>query len=409
MKKMISFCCCYFILGTILFAQGKPVNQDFVLNGKIDGVNAGVIYLSRYDFSQGKLFKDSAKIENGQFRFIGTVPEPAEFQISLTKDGSSDRTNNTATVFIEPSNMTIELRKDHFDQAKISGSVSQKELDQLNKEKAPIMKILTPLGREYDKKNLEYIAAMRRTKDEDSLQYYKDIAVAAKDAMDPYGEQLDKIDKAFIKTHPASYVTASMMRWKTGSMTAEEISAIYNKMPPAVQQSSYGKYVMNELTKLRQGSPGAKAYQFSSTDINGKLLSLADFKGKYVLLDFWASWCVPCRAGNPHLKDLYHKYKSKGFEIIGISDDDNKPDAWRKAVEKDGIGIWRHVLRGLDMKKARSGEGKGDNEINEHYGIHTLPTKILIDPSGMIVGRYGGGGEGDDAMDKKLEEVFEIN
>jgi glutathione peroxidase-family protein len=113
---------------------------------------------------------------------------------------------------------------------------------------------------------------------------------------------------------------------------------------------------------------------------------------------------VPCRKGNPHLKDLYHKYKSKGFEIIGISDDDNKPEAWKKAVEKDGIGIWKLVLRGL--KRTQNGyDDSGD--ISHNYGIHTLPTKILIDPKGMIVGRYGGGGEDDNAMDKKLEEIFE--
>lgn len=393
-------------MGTLLLAQDRQAGKDFSLDGKIEGVNAGTIYLSRYDFAQGKVYKDSAQIEYDLFYFNGKVSEPAEFQISLRKDASNDRTSNTASIFIEPVKMSIALQKDHFDQALIAGSVSQRELDDLNKEKTSIMKILKPLGEGYDRKNMEYIDAMRRTKDEDSLQYYKDIAVAAHDAMDPYGEQLEKIDDAFIKSHPASYVTASMMRWKTGSMTVSEIESIYNKMPPAIQQSSYGKNILQELNKLKAGSPGAKAYQWAATDINGKELNLADFKGKYVMLDFWASWCVPCRKGNPHLISLYNKYKSKGFEIIGVSDDDSKPDAWKKAVEKDGIGIWRHVLRGLDMKKVRSGEGKGDNEINEHYGIHTLPTKILIDPSGMIVGRYGGGGEDDEAMDKKLDEVF---
>ncbi|RYG08102.1 MAG: TlpA family protein disulfide reductase, partial [Chitinophagaceae bacterium] len=138
-------------------------------------------------------------------------------------------------------------------------------------------------------------------------------------------------------------------------------------------------------------------------DIGGKPLSLADFKGKYVLLDFWASWCVPCREGNPHLKKLYAQYKNKGLEIIGVSDDDSKPYAWKAAVAQDQIGMWKHVLRGL---KRVGDTYDRTNDISENFGIHTLPTKILIDRNGKIVGRYGGGGESDEAMDKKLAEIF---
>jgi thiol-disulfide isomerase/thioredoxin len=135
-------------------------------------------------------------------------------------------------------------------------------------------------------------------------------------------------------------------------------------------------------------------------------LKLTDFRGKYVLVDFWASWCVPCRAGNPHLLSLYAKYKDKGFEIIGVSDDDSNHEAWKKAVEKDGIGVWKHVLRGL--KRDPNSEYGFDKSasISDRYGISSLPTKILIDPAGVIIGRYGGGGEDDAAMDKKLAEVF---
>jgi glutathione peroxidase-family protein len=101
---------------------------------------------------------------------------------------------------------------------------------------------------------------------------------------------------------------------------------------------------------------------------------------------------------------LYGKYKEKGLEIVGVSDDDSALDAWRTAVAKDQIGVWRHVLRGL--KRTATGFDKS-TDISGPYGIHSLPTKILIDKEGMIIGRYGGGGEGDDAMDKKLAELFE--
>jgi thiol-disulfide isomerase/thioredoxin len=398
----------FFLFMIVIFSysygQSNSKGQAFVLNGKITGQNDGFIYLVRYDYVNRKVIKDTALITNGMFHFKGTVTEPVEYFITLSKDASNDLSGNTTSVFIEPAVMTITLKKGDFKNATVSGSESQRDMDVLKSLKAGINKQLAPLSKGYQKANNEYIAAMRRTKNEDSLQFYKDKAVAAKDAMDPFIEQLNKIDAEFIQTHPASYVTASLMRYKTSSMTVSEIESIYNKMPVEIQKSSYGSYIQKDLDDLKAGSPGAKAHDFTATDINGNQLTLAGFKGKYVMLDFWASWCVPCRKGNPHLKDLYHKYKSKGFEIIGISDDDNKPEAWKKAVEKDGIGIWKHVLRGL--KRTQNGyDDSGD--ISHNYGIHTLPTKILIDPKGMIVGRYGGGGEDDNAMDKKLEEIFE--
>jgi cytochrome oxidase Cu insertion factor (SCO1/SenC/PrrC family) len=111
-------------------------------------------------------------------------------------------------------------------------------------------------------------------------------------------------------------------------------------------------------------------------------------------------------AGNPHLLSLYSKYKNKGkgLEIIGVSDDDGHPDAWKKAVDKDKIDVWKHVLRGLKQLPGYKFDRSAD--ISDRYGIHSLPTKVLIDPNGMIIGRYGGGGENDEAMDKKLSEIF---
>ena len=142
------------------------------------------------------------------------------------------------------------------------------------------------------------------------------------------------------------------------------------------------------------------ATDFSTIDINGNTLKLSDKKGKYVLLHFWTSWCVPCRKGNPHLKELYLKYKDKEIEFIGIADDDRAEDAWKKAVEKDGIGIWKHVRRGL---KYENGVFDRSTDISDNFGIHTLPTKILIDPNGIIIGRFE---EEAGPLDKKLKEVF---
>ena len=144
------------------------------------------------------------------------------------------------------------------------------------------------------------------------------------------------------------------------------------------------------------------AKDFKTTDINGKELTLSMFQGKYVLLDFWASWCVPCRKGNPHLKELYALYHDKGFEIIGISDDDRDHDAWKNAVSHDGLP-WKHILRGLQFINGQYDRSK---DISDGFGIHSLPTALLIDASGKIIGRYGEGLDDRKKLDEQLAKAF---
>ena len=345
---------------------------------------------------------DSSLIRNGHFSFHGQLTGPTQASLVLNKQTRS--IDQYLQLFIVPGDMQLSLDAGNFrNGAVLKGSPVQVEAEALNKAKEPVMAKIKPLSEAYDKANSVYSAAIKAKKDEATLQSLKDAATKIKDAMDPYYEQMGDIDKAFMDKNPTSYVTASILRYRISDMPLKEGEERYNNMSDDVKNSNLGKGIKETLDGLRMGSPGAKASVFSSTELRGELLSLADYKGKYVLLDFWASWCVPCRAGNPHLLSLYSKYKDKGFEIIGISDDDGKPDAWRKAVEKDGIGVWKHVLRGL---KYDGQNFDRTNDISDPYGIHSLPTKILIDPNGMIIGRYGGGGENDEAMDKMLAEVL---
>jgi thiol-disulfide isomerase/thioredoxin len=193
-----------------------------------------------------------------------------------------------------------------------------------------------------------------------------------------------------------------MLRFHVGDFSWDKLQDYYDKLGSELQQTPDGKYIKEEIEKLRAGSPGAMANDFTKADINGMPVSLSEFKGKkFVIIDFWASWCVPCRKGNPHLKELYAKYKDQGLEIIGVSDDDSKPENWKKAVEQDALP-WRHLLRGLDWEKIRKGE-KSENDISEKFGIHELPTKILVDKNGVIIGRYY---EYDEELDAKLKEIF---
>jgi thiol-disulfide isomerase/thioredoxin len=397
MKKI--FIAGLLVSGLLNTAIAQKQSNQFQLKGKLAGQSSGLLYLY-YSDAENKRIKDSCEIVNGSFSFKGNINEPTMAYLQLKEEKRNEL--NGVNVFIEPAPMTIDLQLNKFKEAKLAGSKTQNENKALEKLKEPIRKQMQPVLDEYSNANNIYIAAVKRKAPEDSLDFLKEKAAAVREKFTPYNKRTDKLDYDFFIKHPNSYVTAYMMRFHVSEWTLDTLQMIYDNMNETVKQSSYAKDLAKEIQDLRGGSPGSMAKDFSATDINGNKLTLADFKGKYVLLDFWASWCVPCRKGNPHLKELYAKYKDKGIEFIGVSDDDRDPNAWRKAVEKDGLP-WLHVLRGLDMQKRLNGL-PNETEISDRFGIHTLPTKILIDRAGMIIGRFG---EEEQELNEMLQKIFD--
>lgn len=393
------------LLATTLVITGLCVAQQkpFIIEGSIDGKSGDYIYM-RYGDDSNKPVIDSSRIEKGRFSFRGRLAGPAMATLMMDRNGRSF--DKYVQLFIMPAQMTLSIPYDHFnDGAKLSGSSVQDEWDRLQQSKAAVREEMKPLSLAYDKASQVYREALQAKKDEATLEALKEETEKIREAMSPYQRRMSRMDQDFMDKHPSSYVTAYLLRFAVTRMSLKEGDERYNRLSAAVKNSELGKTIKQELDELRAGSPGATAFKFASQELRGGELKLADFRGKYVLVDFWASWCVPCRKGNPHLLSLYAKYKPKGLEIIGVSDDDNNLEAWRKAVEKDGIGVWKHVLRGL---KRVDGPEVFDRSasISDKYGISSLPTKILIDPNGVIIGRYGGGGENDDAMDQKLAQIF---
>lgn len=370
------------LIALLVATQLVIAQQKFELKGKVEGITSGFIFLN-YTNGAGSITRDSAAVMTGNFSFSGTITGPTMVSMFYGKPRSVDDLNYL-NFFLEPGLITVQVSRDKFKDAVITGSKTQLLYRELEIEKKPIYEKLKEITSEF-------------LKEKD-----KEKAASILDKKVPYTRQLDSLDYKFFAVHPASHVTAYMLRFHVGDFSWDKLQDYYDKLGSELQQTSYGIYIKEEIEKLRAGSPGAKANDFSKADINGMTVSISEFKGKkFVIVDFWASWCVPCRKGNPHLKALYAKYKDKGLEIIGVSDDDSKPADWKKAVEQDALP-WRHVLRGLDWEKIRKGE-KSENDISEKFGIHELPTKILIDKNGMIIGRYY---EYDEELDAKLREIF---
>ena len=204
----------------------------------------------------------------------------------------------------------------------------------------------------------------------------------AGDALDKnapdYADQLKKALIDYALAHRDVEVAAYMYNLFARQLPYEEFAAGFKRFSKKVQNCYLAKQAREDLVSRKAMQPGATAPDFTLKALDGKKVSLSSLRGQYVLIDFWASWCKPCLAGMPELKDLYGKYHGKGFEILGVSIDTDE-EAWKKAVA-DGDLPWTHVLDEITEKGIPS-------RAAGLYGIRSIPTYILIDKDGKIVGK----------------------
>jgi peroxiredoxin len=336
MRKMSPYILLVAMIATckISTAQNTSAKNEFVLKGIVDGQTTGSIYM-RYVNANGNSKIDSGKIVQGHFQLTGRIKHPTIAFLTTVKKRLPDDDDriekadgkNSLVIFLSPADMQINLKPGDFKDATFNGSAAQMEFSSFSNEQKK----------------------------------------SGSDA------ERNQAFHHFLYNHPDSYVAAYLIGGTHFKL--DTLRLYYDRLPADIRNADYGKEILEKIRKKEKVAVNQTAPHFSQKDKDGNKVSLKDFKGKYVLLEFWSSTSNASRIENKNLIGVYDKFASKGFSILGISVDGKKTNKiWQDVLAKDKLP-W---LQLAPLKTS-------DNPVALLYDVETIPSNFLIDPAGKII------------------------
>jgi thiol-disulfide isomerase/thioredoxin len=344
-------------------------HDGYLIKGNINGLKNGKALLQRRVESQFQTI-DSSAINNGTFTFKGKIESPEMCYIHISDSLPYIR------LFAENSEILVEAHIDSLGNPVILGSPSQDLLSVYNKRIQP-----------FEERLQETYGAYREAYQTGDTKNAKNLETK----FDQIAEEQKKESLEFVKENSWSAVSPYLV-WGTLAydMDVGELEDISREFAPEIRNSIYVQQIADYIQTLKKVDIGQSFTEIALPDTTGQIRKLSDLKGKLILIDFWASWCGPCRRENPNVVSLYNEYKNNNFEIFGVSLDENEQN-WEKAIVDDQL-TWYHVsdLKGWKSKGA------------ELYGVRSIPHTVLIDVKGKIIAKNLRG----DDLRNKIEELL---
>ena len=355
-------------------------DNEFLITGTADGVKNGKKVFVETQTETGFIAKDTAVVENGKFELKGTS-ETIDLGFIRIEDQSI-----SLPIILEEGKISVAIKTDTILNSKISGTDNNDKFQSFN----DASKVVVNKKMKFEKANLERITAAKKAND----------TVTVNQIMKEYGkfqEDLNKVSKNFIKNNPDAYLSVLLLEnfLMRQYLTAEEITSYFAKIDKSLLNTKSAKNIKKVLDAIKNDPAakvevGGKAPEFSAKNPEGKQISLKESMGKVTIIDFWASWCGPCRGENPNVVALYKEMHAKGLNIIGVSLDKDAAK-WKEAIAKDGL-VWPQI----------SNLKFWDEPIAKQYNVESIPATFILDAKGVIVARDLRG----DALKAKVTELL---